>query len=369
MKRAVEYLIARDAASSGGVPSGTLSDNQWNTYDNSIHGVNTFIGTYYLAALRAGEEMGARMGDADAANRFHEIFQKGRQRLMDLCWNGEYFEQHLPDYMKRQGEYGPGCLSDQLLGQWWAHQLGLGYLLPEANVKQALKSVFKYNWLPDFSNFHHNWRKFAGGKDRGLLICSWPRGGRPASTIPYVDEVWTGVEYQVAAHLIYEGMLEEGLSIVKGARDRYNGLPRDPMPRNPWNEIECGGHYARAMSSWSVLMALSGVQYDGPQGLLRFTPRWNADNFKSLFTAAEAWGSVKQTRSGQHTRVEIAVVEGGLRVASLVLHEQAGKAAVSVNRRPAGRAQIASSDPSGTQISLTPAASLKAGDTLTVALG
>ncbi len=319
VKRAVEYLIARDAATSGGKASGTLSDNQWNTYDNAIHGVNTFISGYYLAALRAGEEMARRSGDVVTADHFHSVFQDGQKNLMDLCWNGEYFEQNLPDYMKRQGEYGPGCLSDQLIGQWWAHQLGLGYILPEANVKQALKSVFKYNWLPDFTNFHHNWRKFAGGNDKGLLICSWPKGGRPANTIPYVDEVWTGVEYQVAAHMLYEGFIEEGLAIVKGARDRYNGEPRDPMPRNPWNEIECGGHYARAMSSWSLLSALSGFRYDGPNGILRFGPLHTPGNHKSLFTAPEAWGSVKQTRSEKTQRVEIAVVEGTLKVKELRL--------------------------------------------------
>ncbi len=89
----------------------------------------------------------------------------------------------------------------------------------------------------------------------------------------YSDEVWTGIEYQVAAHMIYEGLIEDGLALVKAARERYDGLPRPPIQRNPWNEIECGGHYARAMSSWSLLLALSGWEYDGPGQSLRFTPR------------------------------------------------------------------------------------------------
>ena len=105
---------------------------------------------------------------------------------------------------------------------------------------------------------------FAGAGDKGLIICTWPRGGRPDHVMLYSDEVWTGIEYQVAAHMIYEGMVEEGLAIIKGARDRYDGINRPPVPRNPWNEIECGGHYARAMSSWSILLALSGYEYDGP---------------------------------------------------------------------------------------------------------
>jgi uncharacterized protein (DUF608 family) len=328
IKKAVEYLIGRDAATSGGQPDGTLSDDQWNTYDNAIHGVNTFIGSYYLAALRAGEEMAKRMGEPSTANRFHSVFEKGQKKLVELCWNGEYFQQHLPDYLHRDGEYGPGCLSDQLIGQWWAHQLGLGYILPEDKVKTALKSIYKYNWLPDFRNFQHNWRKFAGGKDKGLLICTWPKGGRPANTIPYVDEVWTGVEYQVAAHMAYEGMLEEALSIVKGARDRYDGVPRAPMPRNPWNEIECGGHYARAGSSWLLLLAMSGWQYDGMTGSLQFAPRYKPENFKSFFSGPEGWGSLKQTRKGKTQHNEIQVLEGSLRVTRLQL--QPASAAKSV---------------------------------------
>ncbi len=224
------------------------------------------------------------MGDTASATKFHGVFEKGRDNLVKLCWNGEYFQQNLPDYDKRAGEYGPGCLSDQLIGQWWAHQLDLGYLLPEDKTKAALKAIYKYNWKTDFSNFNHNWRKFAGGADKGLLICSWPRGGRPANTIPYVDEVWTGVEYQVAAHLIYEGLMDEGLAIVRGVRDRYDGIPRAPIPRNPWNEIECGGHYARAMSSWSLLLAVTGWNYDATKGTLSLAPRLETDTLRTLFT-------------------------------------------------------------------------------------
>jgi hypothetical protein len=248
-----------------------------------------------------------------------------------LCWNGEYFQQHLPGYEKMPGEVGPGCMSDQLIGQWWAHQLGLGYLLPEEYVRKALASVFKYNWLADFTGFEHNWRKFAGGKDKGLLICTWPKGGRPAATIPYVDEVWTGVEYQVAGHMIYEGMMEEAFAIVKGVRDRYDGIPRSPIPRNPWNEIECGGHYARAMSSWSLLLALSGYEYDGPAGVLKFAPSVTPENFRSFFCGPEGWGSLSQTRAEATQSASIAVVSGKLAVSLLRL----------VSDRPVKEARVA----------------------------
>lgn len=317
VRKAVDYLIGRDAAGSGGSPDGTLKDDQWNTYDNAIHGVNTFIGTYYLAALRAGEEWAKRVGDKATATRFHDVFEKGQRKLVEMCWNGEYFQQNLPGYLQRSGEYGPGCLSDQLIGQWWAHQLGLGYLLPKEKVQTALRSIFRYNWLPDHTTWTHNWRKFAGGKDKGLLICTWPKGGRPAETIPYVDEVWTGVEYQVAAHMLYEGMVEEAFAIVKGARDRYDGVPRQPISRNPWNEIECGGHYARAMSSWSLLLAITGWEYDGPARRLRMAPLVKPENFRAFYCATDGWGRMKQLRKGSSQRNELYVAEGQLELSEL----------------------------------------------------
>ena len=317
VKLAVEYLINRDAASNGGNPRGVLADDQWNTYDEALHGVSPFISGYYLAALRAGEEWGRRMGDSATADRYREIFQSGQEKLIELCWNGEYFQQYLPDYLSRPGEVGPGCMADQLLGQWWAHQLGLGYILLKDKVHSALRSIFKYNWKSDLTGWRFAPRAFAGPQDKGLIICTWPRGGRPANVMNYSDEVWTGIEYQVAAHMIYEGFLEPGFSIAKGARDRYDGVPRSPIARNPWCEIECGGHYARAMSSWSLLLALSGWKYDGPRGELRFMPLYQPDNFKSLFTGPEGWGSVAQTWDGTRQRVQISVASGALSLETL----------------------------------------------------
>jgi len=367
-KRAVEYLIARDAKTHGGQPAGYLEDDQLNTYDEALHGVTTFISGYYLAALRAGEEWGRRMGDAATADKFHAVFLKGQDNLEELCWNGEYFQQKLEDYLKRQGEVGPGCMADQLIGQWWAHQLGLGYLLPKERVQAALRSVFKYCWKPDLTGWKHAPRAFAGAKDKGLIIVTWPKGGRPANVMLYSDEVWTGIEYQVAAHLIYEGLLEEGFAVVKGARDRYDGIPRAPIGRNPWNEIECGGHYARAMSSWSLLLALSGFEYDGPAQALKFAPRITPGDFKAFFCASEGWGSLRQQRDGQTQRSEIAVREGQLGVAHVSL-ELAGQAQ-KVSATLAGAPVPAKFQPAGSGVLVTfeKPVVVKAGETLALSI-
>lgn len=317
VRRAVEYLIARDKAAGNGTAAGVLQDEQWNTYDEALHGVTTFLSGYYLAALRAGEEWARRMGETERAESYNVIYKKGQSRLVELCWNGEYFQQYLPDYKNRRGEFGPGCMSDQLLAQWWSHQLGLGYILPEAKVKSALRAIYKYNFKTDLTDWKQSPRRFAGAGDKGLIVCTWPKGGRPSNVLLYSDEVWTGLEYHVAAHLVYEGMIDEAFAIAKAARDRYDGIPRPPVLRNPWCEIECGGHYTRAMSSWSLLLAISGFRYDGPKKRLRFQPSYRERDFRSFFTSAEGWGSIAQTFDGRTQTIEVTVNSGRLPLVNL----------------------------------------------------
>jgi hypothetical protein len=192
----------------------------------------------------------------------------------------------------------------------------------------ALKSVFNYNFKSDLTGWRHIPRAFAGAKDKGLIICTWPKGGRPGHVMLYSDEVWTGIEYQVAAHMIYEGMVEEGFAIVKAARDRYDGIPRPPIQRNPWNEIECGGHYARAMSSWSLLLALSGWEYDGPTRSIRLTPRQAPENFRGFFAGPEGWGTFSQKSEAGGQRAQIQVKSGKLSLKTMNL-------ALLPNLRPA----------------------------------
>ena len=128
----------------------------------------------------------------------------------------------------------------------------------------------------------------------------------------YRDEVWTGIEYQVAGHMIWEGMLTEGLAICRAVHDRYH-----PAKRNPYNEVECGDHYARALASWGVFTALAGYEYHGPKGYLAFAPRITPEHFRSAFTAAEGWGTFKQKRERHIQKERIGVRWGKLRLKTL----------------------------------------------------
>ncbi|MFC7394524.1 GH116 family glycosyl-hydrolase [Scopulibacillus cellulosilyticus] len=266
-----------------------LDGIQHNTYDIEFHGPNPLSHLFFLGALRAVEEMAKIENDLEMAEKCKNIFDLSRSRTDDMLWNGEYYIQKINDVDEVKYQHGEGCLSDQLLAQQIAHILGLGYLLPEEHVNKAIQSIFKYNFRDNFSNHVNCQRTYVMDDEKGLVLCSWPNGGRPKFPFIYSDEVWTGVEYQVATHLIYEGFVDEGLTIVKAIKERHDGIKR-----NPWNEVECGHHYARSMASWGLLLSLSGFNVDMGKKEISFNPVINKENFSSFWSTGTAWGTYHQ---------------------------------------------------------------------------
>ncbi|MFQ6047918.1 MAG: GH116 family glycosyl hydrolase [Phycisphaerae bacterium] len=316
VKKAMRFLTERCDVEAKGIITG----RQHNTYDIEFYGANSYIGTLYLAALRAAEEMARIQGEPELAAYYRQRFDSGSERLDRLLFNRQYYEQRVDLRRHRRYQYGKGCLSDQVIGQWWAHLLDLGYVLPPRHVRRALESVYRYNWRYDLSGHRHEQRVFAEGHEAGLLTTTWPRGGRPHVPMLYCDEVWTGIEYQVASHMIMESLVRQGLQIARAARQRYDGTRRDP-----YCEVECGGYYARAMSSFALLLAVSGYVHDGPAGLIGFYPRWQEDNFRCFFSATGAWGSFSQQRQGHQQRCAIEVRGGRLEVQRLRLAAPSGR--------------------------------------------
>jgi non-lysosomal glucosylceramidase len=341
-KRTLEFAWTRWDPDRDGVMEG----EQHNTYDVEFYGPNTMCGALYLGALRACELMARHLGDPDA-DEYARMFAAGRARYDRELWNGEYYAQHVrmpgPGEVHkgkypqrhppgiRQGEstpryqYGPGCLADQLLGQWFAHVVGLGYLLPAEHVRVAARSIFRHNFRRSLAEHESCQRAYAVGDEGALLQCTWPHGGRPRYPFPYADEAWTGSEYAVAGLLLYEGEVEAGLEIVRAVRARHDGIRR-----NPWDEFECGHHYARALSSWALLLALSGYHYSAPAGHLRFAPRLAADSFRALFTAGTAWGTVEIGAAG----ATLTVLEGEVTLRTLEIGDRAHAFAPPVVVRP-----------------------------------
>ena len=330
IKKVLLYLIRQD-----GNADGLIENSQHNTYDINFFGPNTFVGSLYLAALRAGEEMAREMGEEETARFFRKVFEAGSRHSVEQLWNGEYFIQKVDLTRHPKHQYADGCLSDQLFGQGWAHQLGLGYIYPRELVVKALKSVWKYNWTPDvglYNRLHKPERWFVSPGEAGLFICTWPKSRYLEQGVRYRNEVWTGIEYQVAGHMVREGLLTEGLVMCRAVHDRYH-----PSKHNPYNEVECGDHYARALASWGVFTSLAGFEYHGTKGHIGFAPRFRPEDFRAAFTAAEGWGSFsqKKTKAGQEARISLSY--GSLSIKSLALELLPGVAGNSVKVEVEGK--------------------------------
>jgi hypothetical protein len=200
-----------------------------------------------------------------------------------------------------------------MFGQGWARQLGLGDLYPKEQVAKALRSVWNYCWAPDCGPQmakHAPERYFARQGEAGLFICTWPKSAHLGDNgVRYRDEVWTGIEYQVAGHMVWEGLLTEGLAIVRAIHERYDG-----RVHNPWNEIECGDHYARAMASVGVYLALLGFEFDGPAGVLGFDPKLTPEDFTAAFPTPDSFGTVRQRRRPGMQTVSVDVATGRLTI-------------------------------------------------------
>ncbi len=314
IRLAMECLIHMDKG------EGLVEGAQHNTLDQPWYGKIAWLSSLYLAALRACEEMALEVGDAEFAKAARGIFERGSRNLDRELFNGEYYYQ-IPDkdHARSVGSHN-GCEIDQVFGQSWAFQVGLGRILPEGNVKKALAALWKYNFAPDVGPFrkaHKPGRWYAMAGEAGLIMCTWPRG--EAARVQqgfdyYFNECMNGFEYQAAGHMIWEGMVQEGLAVTRAIHDRYH-----PSRRNPWNEVECGDHYARSMASYGVFLAACGYEYHGPKRHLAFAPRLSPENFRAAFTTAEGWGTFSQKDDAGRRKAAIVVRWGKLALKTLAL--------------------------------------------------
>lgn len=273
-----------------------LESKQHNTYDIEFYGLNSLTNSILYAALKACSQMAEYLDQGDLSRRWSDILEAGSARMDTLLFNGSYYEQSIPpeDLNRYKYQYGKGCLADQLLGQEFAHLYGLGYVLPREHVRKAVHSIYRHNFKPLLRDHESVQRAYAYPDEGGLILCSWPDGGRPKQPFVYSDEVWTGIEYQVAVHLIYEGYLPEAMDIIHAIRRRYDG-----SRRSPYNEQECGNHYARSMAAWGLLIALSGYEYDLPRKTLSFQPKVTPDSFTCFYSNGQSWGLYTQYRDSQ----------------------------------------------------------------------
>jgi len=286
---------------------------QHNTYDVEFYGPNPLCGIYYLGALRAAEEMARAVGDS-AAGEYRRIFESGSRWIDGNLFNGEFYLQQIrgvakdkiapslrsdmgsEDTVNPQYQVGAGCLADQLIGQYLADVAGLGPLVAPANIRKTLASIYRYNYRRTLANHQNVERTYALNDEAAVVICDYAKAERPHIPFPYYAEAWTGIEYLVASQMLFAGMKREGLEFYLNARMRFDG-----EKRNPWNEPECGHHYARAMSAWSGVVALSGFRYNGAEQSVEIKA---SVGHRCFWATATGWGTFQVTPSGTTIHVD-----------------------------------------------------------------
>jgi non-lysosomal glucosylceramidase len=301
---------------------------QHNTMDVEYYGPNPQMGIWYLGALRAAEEMAEHLGDRDFAATCRSVFERGSEWIDAHLFNGEYYE-HRVQAARDRSEIAPsllvgmgsddvtrpdyqlasGCLVDQLVGQFLAHVCGLGHLVDAEKVRRTLASILRYNLRKDLSAHFNSMRSFALDSESALLMASYPED-RPRNPFPYFTEAMTGFEYTAAVGMLYEGMVEEGLECIRRVRERYDGARR-----NPFDEAECGHHYARAMASWAAVLAWTGFRYSSVTRTLTLAPRVG----RFFWSSGYGWGEYTLAGEGAVRELSLHVRGGGIAIERLVL--------------------------------------------------
>jgi uncharacterized protein (DUF608 family) len=339
VKKSLQFMMTQSDSDSG-----LINAPQYNTLDVTWHGKIPWISSLYLAALAAGKQMATEAGDEPFASQCDACLIKGKSSFVDELYNGEYFVHKADNKHPESMNLTEGSYIDQVFGQGYAMQLGLERVIPKEESCSALNALWKYNFTTDVSDYRNNFTDIEGGRwyampgEGGLLMCTWPKNdchkkepillGLDVTSEGYLNECMTGFEYQVASHMVAEGMVEKGLAITRTIHDRYHA-----SKRNPWNEVECGDHYSRAMASYGVFINICGYQYHGPKGELSFHPKLNLDNFKSAFTAAQGWGSYTQTLIDSSQKSAVKIVYGQLSLKKLSITKFDNKKLISATAK------------------------------------
>lgn len=316
---------------------GVMEGCQHNTMDVEYYGPNPQMQSWYLAALRASEEMARFVGDEELAKECRRLFEYGSAWTDEHLFNGEYYRHEIrppasaddvatglresmgaADPTKPELQLGDGCLIDQLVGQHVGYFAQLGPLLDPSHVTTTLRSILEHNGRTGFHDHFNHMRSYVLGDESAVLMCSYPRGNRPERPFPYFTEVMTGFEHILAVGLISEGLVDEGLQVITTIRARYDGARR-----NPFDEAECGHHYARAMASWGAVVALTGFDYDGRSGVMRFAPQYGANlrrggSARHFWSTGDAFGTLQLEADG----VVLTVREGSVRLTELHLPDR-----------------------------------------------
>jgi len=314
-------------------------DTRRNTYDAwNFFGTPSYIASLWLSALVAAIRAAEDLGQRKRAAKWKAVLRKGAASFEKKLWNGEYYSLWVDGKLRDEC-----CMTDQIDGEWFTSLVGLGTALPRERILAALRAVMKYNFTPE----------------AGLVNATYPPRAKPRlSTYRNLqaEAPWTGIEYAIASMMFDFGLVAEGRAVVENIDERYRRAGR------VWNQVECGDHYYRAMSSWAILLGTTGFKIDVPRGAATFAPPIRSEDFHAPWVSSSGWGSFVQSAGAFALRVRA----GEIRFRELRLSIRPLRSArVCLGGRSVA-ATISARD-GLTVVRFKRPVAVKAGDTLTVA--
>ncbi|MBO7742275.1 MAG: hypothetical protein J6S21_06940, partial [Victivallales bacterium] len=332
--------------------SGVLTGRQHHTLDQELFGPNSWLTGHYLGALDAAAQLADFMQDCEFAEKCRNIRQKGIAYLNSELFNGEFFYHKIDlkdkslienydadvetvywsaERSEIKYQIGGGCGIDAVLAQTYADLYGLNRIFDRDKYRKNLQAIYKYNFKKSMREFTNLWRVYSLNDEGGTIICSWPKGGKPAIPIPYNTETMTGFEWTFAVALATQKFTGRAYTVSRAIRQRFDGAKR-----NPYNEFECGSNYVRSLASYGMLAALSGFQYDRNAGMLGFDPKTGKTPFQSFWALGDIWGTYYQ----DNRRAVLTLLHGTFTLKELRLNRKFGRRILPVTMKAGDTLEI-----------------------------
>lgn len=238
IKRAIEWINAQDKDDDS-LPENDGLDQTYDTWE--FHGVNSYTSSIYLTSLLALEKMAQIMQDKKTEEMARQRFNQARKSFIEKLWSGRYF-------IACDGSKGKDltCTIGQLNGQWYAHLLDLGYIVDKDKVKLAIETALSLN----------------GSISKYGMLNSVLPDRRIDTSSPQSQSIWPGETYVFCALAIYEGYIEQAVSMAEKTWRNFT-----ENIKSPWDQPDMlspqdgrflfGDHYMRNMCIWAILLALA----------------------------------------------------------------------------------------------------------------
>jgi len=259
--KTLDYLKGFDLDGDG-IPENSGAPDQ--TFDDwRLQGVSAYCGGLWLAALQGAiaicdillknrpEVENSEKSFDELRSVYQDWYEQASKVYQEKLWNGEY-------YRLDSESNSDVVMTDQLCGQFYSRLLGLPDIVPDECVKSALKTVYdscfvKFNDFQSRKYIEENAPSFPIlplGAANGVKPDGSPEN--PNATHPL--EVWTGINFGVAAFMWQMGMKDEALQITEAVvKQIYNyGLQfRTPEAITAAGTFRAS-YYLRGMAIWAI---------------------------------------------------------------------------------------------------------------------